>query len=84
MTRFVVRDDRGQSSLFPERLEGYLGDGGASVATPPAIIDGRCPADPLECELPAAFALTQLLLGVGERRFEHFADRLPRVAVELN
>jgi hypothetical protein len=28
MTRFVVRDDRGQSSLFPERLDDYLGDGG--------------------------------------------------------
>ncbi len=25
-----------------------------------------------------------LLLGVGESRFEHFANRLPRAAVELN
>jgi hypothetical protein len=25
-----------------------------------------------------------LLLGVGESRFEHFADRLPRAAIELN
>ena len=30
------------------------------------------------------FARTQLLLGVGESRFEHFANRLPRAAVELN
>src|SRR6267154_6383603 len=29
-------------------------------------------------------ARTQLLLGVGESRFEHFANRLPRAAVELN
>jgi transposase len=26
MTRFVVGDDRGQSTLFPERLDDYLGD----------------------------------------------------------
>src|SRR4051795_12860709 len=25
MTRFVVGDDRGQSTLFPERLDDYLG-----------------------------------------------------------
>jgi len=25
-----------------------------------------------------------LVLGVGESRFEHFANRLPRAAVELN
>ena len=30
------------------------------------------------------FARTQLLLGVGESRFEHFANRLPGAAVELN
>jgi hypothetical protein len=30
------------------------------------------------------FARTQLLLGVGESRFEHFANRLPRAAVALN
>jgi hypothetical protein len=26
MTRFVVGDDRSQSSLFPERLDDYLGE----------------------------------------------------------
>ena len=26
MTRFVVGDDRGQSTLFPERLDDYLGE----------------------------------------------------------
>jgi transposase len=26
MTRFVVGDDRGQSTLFPERLEDYLAE----------------------------------------------------------
>jgi hypothetical protein len=26
MTRFVVGDDRSQSTLFPERLEDYVGD----------------------------------------------------------
>jgi transposase len=26
MTRFVVGDDRSQSTLFPERLDEYLGD----------------------------------------------------------
>jgi transposase len=26
MTRFVVGDDRGQSTLFPERLEDYVGE----------------------------------------------------------
>ena len=26
MTRFVVGDDRSQSTLFPERLDDYLGD----------------------------------------------------------
>ena len=26
MTRFVVGDDRGQSILFPERLDDYLGE----------------------------------------------------------
>jgi hypothetical protein len=30
------------------------------------------------------FARPQLLLGVGESRFEHVANRLPRAAVELN
>lgn len=26
MTRFVVGDDRSQSTLFPERLDDYVGD----------------------------------------------------------
>jgi hypothetical protein len=26
MTRFVVGDDRSQSTLFPERLDDYLGE----------------------------------------------------------
>ena len=26
MTRFVVGDDRGQSTLFPERLDDYVGE----------------------------------------------------------
>jgi transposase len=26
MARFVVGDDRGQSTLFPERLDDYLGE----------------------------------------------------------
>jgi hypothetical protein len=26
MTRFVVGDDRNQSTLFPERLDDYLGE----------------------------------------------------------
>jgi hypothetical protein len=39
---------------------------------------------PLEQVVSVCIARTQLVLGLGEGRFEHVADRLPGTAVELN
>jgi hypothetical protein len=39
MTRFVVGDDRSQSTLFPERLEHYLSED--NLERPEGDISGR-------------------------------------------
>ena len=40
MTRFVVGDDCSQSTLFPERLDDYLGED-----NPVPVVDARLPDD---------------------------------------
>jgi hypothetical protein len=52
MTRFVVGEDRSQSTMFPERLDDYLGEDNpvraASIKkSQGSFIAGRAPYDPL-------------------------------------
>ena len=44
---------------------------------------GQAPRRAVQSE-PRVSVYCLLVLGVGESRFEHFANRLPRAAVELN
>ncbi len=48
MKRFIEGIDRGQSTLFPERLEDWVGEDKLSGAFAPAAMD-RSPPIPVEC-----------------------------------